>query len=355
MQRNSEPQTSRKLAAVLAADVVGFSRMIAADEAAPVCALHSLLAEVFRPIFANNNGDIVKSMGDGWLVEFASSVAAVNAAMQIQDRLKEDPTISLHVGVHIGDVTRNEHDLYEDGINVAAGLEAITPEGGVMISDAVYSGLGGTLSPSFEAAGAQNLKNIARPVTTWVRARNGLIGHADASEHEITSNLPVLNIRPTANSDPRAELQDTADALTANLATYFGSISWLQTSISSSESAMGYSLRPTLRARGDRLRLETRLQDPGGDIIWTHKSDSRLDDVFDWQDNVVADIADHGLGMIFEAETTKLMATPDEKLTAEQCMLMGIMTWRDFSGEPFVRSAEFHDRAITAKPDLEDA
>jgi len=90
-------------------------------------------------------------------------------------------------------------------------------------------------------------------------------------------------------------------------------------------------------------------------VIWMHKSDSTLDDAFDWQDAVVSEIADHSIGMILEAETSRIMAIPDDKLTAEQCMLMGIMAWRDFSLDSFVHSAAFHDRAIKAKPDLADA
>lgn len=143
--------------------------MMGEDEAATLSALRALPAEVFGPVFADNNRDVVKSMGDGWLIEFASAVEAVNAAMQVQDRLTGHATITLRMGVHIGDVTRSDGDLYGDGINIAARLEALAPDGGLLISDAVFSSLDGTLAPSFEAAGQQSLKNIARPVTTWVR------------------------------------------------------------------------------------------------------------------------------------------------------------------------------------------
>lgn len=345
----------RKLTAILAADVVGYSRMMGADEAATVSTLQDMRAEVFGPVFADHGGVVVKSMGDGWLVEFSSAAAAVSAAMQVQDRLKDHPTITLRIGVHIGDVVRDEHDFYGDGVNIAARLEGIAPQGGIMISDAVYSGLDGTLSPSFETAGEQVLKNIARPVISWVRAPDGSAARTGTARPKMSSALPVLNVHPTANSDPRADVQDVADGLTADLGTYFASINWLRTKISGADTALGYSLRPKLRARGDRLRLETRLHAPNRDTIWTHKSDSSLDDAFDWQDTVVADIADHSIGMILEAETTAIMAIPDDQLTAEQCLLMGIMTWRDFALESFVRSAAFHDRAITANPELADA
>ncbi|AXI45942.1 hypothetical protein C1J03_07850 [Sulfitobacter sp. SK012] len=346
---------NRKLSAVLAADVVGFSRMMGANEAATMAALKTLRAEIFGPVFADHKGTIVKSMGDGWLVEFTSSVAAVSAAMQVQDRLKGHAEITLRMGIHIGDVTRNEDDIYGDGINIAARLEALSPPGSVLISDAVYSSLDGTLSPSFEAAGTQKLKNITRPIITWARMSHTAVERERTDTAQDVSTLPGLHIHPTINNDPRAELQDIADGLTADLGTYFGGINWLQTKISGSETTEAYSLRQTLRARGDRLRLETRLQNDRGDIIWTHKSDSTLDDAFDWQDSVVADIADHCLGMILEAETTRLTTIPDDQLTAEQCVLMGIMAWRDFGHVSFANSVAFFERAIKAKPDLADA
>lgn len=198
---------------------------------------------------ADNAGTIIKSMGDGWLVEFASGVAAVNAAMQVQDRLRDHASITLRIGVHTGDLTRTEFDVYGDGINIAARLEGLAPGGGIMISDAVYAGLDGTLSPSFEAAGAQTIKNIARPVTTWVRLPHSQASPITAATAQSTSALPTLTIMPTANSDSRAEVQDTADALTADMGTYFGSINWLTTRISGTGPTQGYCLRPKLRAR----------------------------------------------------------------------------------------------------------
>ncbi|MFC6584807.1 adenylate/guanylate cyclase domain-containing protein [Sulfitobacter aestuariivivens] len=345
----------RKLAAILAADVVGYSRMIAANETATLDALDTLRAEVFGPVFTDHHGTIVKSMGDGWLVAFESAVAAVNAAMQVQDRLTDHPTITLRIGIHIGDVVHNEHDLYGDGINIAARLESIAPKGGITISDAVYSSLDGTLSPSFEAAGAQKLKNIDRPIITWVRTPSGGAIQQRTPAQDVVSALPRLRIEPTANSDPRAELRDTADALSADFDTYFSSINWLQANIKSTPIPDAYALRPVLRARGERIRLETRLYSPAGDTLWTHKSDTTLDEAFDWQDSVIAEIADHCIGLILEAETTRIMALPDEDLTAEQCLLMGIITWRDFGRDSYIRSVQFHERAMIAKPDMADA
>jgi adenylate cyclase len=345
----------RKLLAILAVDLVGYSRMMGQNEASTIAALQGLRTDIFGPVFADHKGAVVKSMGDGWLVEFGSSVDAVNAAMQVQDRLRNHASIRLRMGIHIGDVTRDENDIYGDGINIAARLEALSPEGGIVISDAVYSSLDGTLAPSFEAAGTKTLKNIARPVTIWVRPPFQSTGNTSPTEQQMRSNLPELLIRPVQSSDPRDEIQDLANALTADLNSFIGSVNWLQTSIGSGTSATGYTLVPSLRARADRLRMETRVMDCNGGVVWTHKSDTVLDDAFDWQDKVVADISDHTVHMILEAETLKLAAVPDDALTGGQCLLMGIMAWRSAEQEAFVRSIAFHDRAIAANPDLPDA
>lgn len=346
---------TRKLAAILAADVVGYTSMMARDEAATVAGLKSLRAEVFGPVFADHSGTIVKSMGDGWLVEFSSAVAAVNAAVLVQDRLQTHGNLTLRMGIHIGDIIRDEHDVYGEGINIAARLEGIAPTGGIMISDTVYSGLDGTLSPLFEAAGQRTLKNITRPLTVWARDPNGLGTRLDRVDPQIKTSFPALTITRTAFTDPRPEIEELAHAITADLNGRFSSINWLQTTQDAVPPSQGYTLTPALRARGDRLRLETRLLGPNGSAVWTHKSDSSLDDSFDWQDKVVAEITDYASGMIMEAEVNRLTLLPDADLTAEQCLLIGIMAWRTFEMSAFLRSVTFHDRAITANPGLPDA
>lgn len=345
----------RKLAAILAADVVGYARMLGEDEAATVAALKALRDEVFGPVFADHKGVVVKSMGDGWLVEFSSAVEAVNAAMQVQDRLKSHPGIALRMGMHIGDITRSEDDLYGDGINIAARLEALAPPGGILISDAVYSSLDGTLSPSFEAAGDRSLKNIARTVTTWLRVPQGERTLTGVTRPHAAANLPQLSLSPVSFSDPRPEVQDLANALAADLATHFASVNWLGLAPAGEQSSHAYILQSTLRSQGNRLRLECRLTAPDGSSVWSHKADSTLEDSFDWQDKVVAETAAAATDMILEAETLKLTALPDDQLTGEQCLLMGMMSWQTFDGTAFLRSVTYHDRAIRARPDMADA
>lgn len=150
-------------------------------------------------------------------------------------------------------------------------------------------------------------------------------------------------------------MQERANALTADPATHFGGINWLNTTVTGDPQGATYIMRSSLRGQGDRLRLETRLFNPQGHTVWSHKSDGSLADSFDWQDRVAETIAATGSNMILETETLKIAALPDESLQPEQCMLMGMMVWRSYSPDAFVASAKLQARAIAAKPDMADA
>ena len=135
--------THRRLAAILAADVVGYSKLMGEDEASTLTALRRLRREVFAPLIEAHGGSLVKSMGDGWLVEFVSAVDAVSCALQVQDRLTDHEIIKLRIGVHIGDVVHEDEDIFGDAVNVAARLEEVAEPGSVAISDATCIGPGG--------------------------------------------------------------------------------------------------------------------------------------------------------------------------------------------------------------------
>lgn len=343
----------RKLCAILAMDVVGYSQQMREDEARTLTRLRALRSEVIAPIQSDHAGRLLKSMGDGWLLAFDSSVDAVSAAMRMQDRVREADGLVLRMGVHIGDVTQDAEDVYGDGINIAARLEAAAPGGGLLISDAVYASLDGTLSPSFTEAGARHLKNIDRPVLTWLRAGTGLASPTSQSSPDMA--FPRLDIAPVTCSDPRADLQDIAASLTADLHTYFNSAAWLQAHINGTPAPGHYTLQPMLRSRGERLRLETRLAGPDGNVIWTHKSETTLEDSFDWQDETVDEISGHGTDLLLEAEHMRLSAIPPAELSAEQHHLMGIMAWRTFSLSSFAEAIAHQERAIALDPDLAGA
>jgi class 3 adenylate cyclase len=173
-------RVERRLAALMAADIVGYSRLIEADEAGTLAAIRELRRATFDPLLAEHHGRIVKLMGDGAIVEFASVVDAVACALALQKALaarqSEVPParqIVFRIGVNLGDVVVEGEDLLGDGVNVAARLEQLCPPGGVLVSGTVYDHLQGKLECSFEDLGERQLKNIERPVRVYRGAADG--------------------------------------------------------------------------------------------------------------------------------------------------------------------------------------
>lgn len=330
--------------------------MMGEDEAGTVDAVRKLRSETLDPILAEYSGAILKSMGDGWLMEFQSVAGAVNAAMQIQDRMAKHPSISLRIGANIGDITKTAEDFYGDGVNIASRLEGIAPQGGLLISDAVYGSLDGTLSPSFEDFGLCELKNISRDVRVWVRdTSNDTTSRAVGNVPRKSPAFPFLSIAPVTTNQSGSQIIEIANSLTADLATFFGGIAWMSTGISEEPPRDAYVLKASLRAQGQRIRLETRLTDKQGMTIWSDKSDGNLEETFEWQDRMLEHISGAAADLILEAETLALALVPDEELLPEQCLLMGVMAWKTFSNESFEVATGFQARAFEAKPDLADA
>lgn len=345
----------RRLAAILAADIFGYSRLMGADEAAMLDALRRMRIEIFAPTVAALRGQIVKSMGDGWLVEFSAVSDAVNCALQVQDRLADHATIKLRIGVHIGDVTHVDEDIYGDGVNVASRLESIADPGGVAISDLVFSSLDGTLAPSFDDAGERVLKNIARPVRIWTRGARNAAPAAAGSVAEGRAGFPRLAIQPVATSDSRLEVRELAEALTGDLVSYLGSVRWLVSGAADEPDAKGYVLRAALRIRGERLRLEARMSAPGGAQLWAGKFDGDLAESFDWQDRTAEELAATLTGLLLDEENAKLARVPPDALTAEGHLLAGMLVYRAAAEEAWLAALAHYSAAIDRDPTLVEA
>src|SRR6185312_1848548 len=170
----ADTRINRKLAAILAADVVGYSRLMAADEAGTLAALKRHRETIFDPAVAAHNGRIVKLIGDGSIVEFASVVDAVNCALSVQrsgapapDRSAVQPAIVLRIGINLGDVITDGDDIYGDGVNIAARLEPLAEPGGVCISSIVNESVGNRIDVRFQDSGEISVKNIDRPIRVW--------------------------------------------------------------------------------------------------------------------------------------------------------------------------------------------
>ena len=230
-------RVERRLSAILAADVAGYSRLMHTDEEATHAKLTALLTDAVVPAIAEHRGRIVKNTGDGFLAEFPSAVEAVRAAVQFQTRVKEltigdaeDSRIAFRVGVNIGDVIVEPHDIFGDGVNIAARLETIAEPGGICISSSAHDHVRGKVGVEFADIGEQSLKNIARPVHAFavVREQHGPATHAVRAKSETPSTphrsivvLPFTNL----SGDPEQEyfVDGVTESLTTDLSRISGS------------------------------------------------------------------------------------------------------------------------------------
>lgn len=197
----------------------------------------------------------------------------------------------------------------------------MAPAGGIALSDSVFTVLDGTLRPSFADQGEQELKNIERPVRVWMRAPAGA---ALASPGIKPTDFPSLVVNAVVTANDRSEVQDLAGGLTADIALYLDSVQWIDT-------GEGYELTQTLRARGDRLRLDARLTSPESAPIWSGKYDGDLADSFDWQDQISEAVAGEVLGVILQSEGAKITHLDEGEMSAEQLMFKGKISFVDQS------------------------
>ena len=336
----------RTLSAVLAADVVGYSNLMGKDADGTLAILRRIRKEIFDPLVSSKHGKIVKSMGDGWIVTFAAVSEAVECAMQIQDRLKIDGMLQLRMGLHIGDVAEADNDVFGEGINVAARLEALAEPGALAISGAVRTLLDGTLRPSFEEAGERSLKNISEPVPVWVRGGE-VAGGKTAME---SKGLPSLAILPVSTPDPRYEITELAKAITGDLATHLNALRFLKSRPTQSPDNFEYRLSATLRARGNRLRLEATLAAPGGAQVLAEKFDGDLENSFDWQDETGLTLAQHVLDRLISHEVASFEHLENQKCSAEQ-LLLRMLALSALDGPGVGLQVDLMNLAIDRKPD----
>ena len=313
----------RRLAAILAADVVGYSRLMGADEAGTLRRLKALRKDVVQPKITERKGRIVKLMGDGLLAEFPSVVETVQCAVDIQEalagrevELPSDQRIRLRIGINLGDVIIEGNDIYGDGVNVAARLEALAEAGEVLISDTAYHSLDASAAEQFGGGSSHQLKNIARPVAVWRWCADSKA--ADAQEAEGSTEAlalpdkPSIAVLPFDNLSGEADQEYFADGITEDIITELSRFSGLFVIARNSsfsykgqsvdvrsvarELGVRYMLEGSVRRGGNRLRITAQLLDSiGGEHVWGEKYDRDLKDVFELQDeitrNVVASIA----------------------------------------------------------------
>jgi TolB-like protein/class 3 adenylate cyclase len=293
----------RRLAAILAADVAGYSRLMHSDEEATHAKVTALLADGVRPAIAEHGGRVVKNTGDGFLAEFPSAVEAVRAAVQFQTRIKEltlteteDRCVAFRVGVNIGDVIVEPHDIFGDGVNIAARLESIAQPGGICISSSAYDQVRGKVGVEFADLGEQNLKNISLPVRAYavVSKRAGgatRAGGGTPGRHSV--RRPSIVVLPFANlgGDPEQDyfVDGITESLTTDLSRINGSfVIARNTAFTFKGKAMDvqklgrelnvrYVLEGSVQRGGNRLRVNVQLIDvETGNHIWAERFDKPI-------------------------------------------------------------------------------
>ncbi|ESY65261.1 MULTISPECIES: adenylate/guanylate cyclase domain-containing protein [Mesorhizobium] len=372
----SEERVQRRLAAILAIDVVGYSRLTERDEVGTLATLKSRRREILQPMISKHQGRIIKLIGDGALIEFGSAVNAVDCAVELQKAMDianadvaGDRRIVLRAGINLGDVMVEGSDLYGDGVNVAARLESLSEPGGLCISGSVFEQINGKLPHSFVSLGPQSLKNIDRPVQTYrLAGKDGAAAVVSAVELSLPVK-PSIVVLPFVNMSADAEQAYFVDGLTEDLITDLSkvpelfviarnsSFAYKGRSVDTRQIARGlgvkYVLEGSARRVADRVRINAQLIDaPAGGHIWADRFDRDLADIFAAQDEVVGKIVE-GLAGKLAAANLKERYRPTN-LGAYDLYLRGRAEWAH-STEAGVAAIPLFERAIALDPNYADA
>lgn len=333
----------RRLAAILAADVVGYSRIMGADEAGTLARLKNFESEVIDPTVSSHSGRIVKRMGDGYLVEFQSVVSAVECALSWQASAV-DPIV-FRIGINLGDVIVQDDDLYGDGVNVAARLEALAETGGICLSEDAWRQIRGKVRADFRDLGSKQLKNIAEPVRVFQFVADTACATEGPASGPSQGGSTAFRLRRVLLSPfKHIGASEDADALATGLTETLASalahfeefelidpgagIRALKTDgalEAGRQLAAHYILEGSVQIAGKRVRVGAQLVDvDSGSRVWSETLNRDFDDVFDLQDDITAFVAST-LGDAVSEEQAKASAhKPDSDLTLDELMIRGI-------------------------------
>ena len=331
---------TRRLAAILAADVAGYSRLIGADEGGTLERLRALRRQLLDPKIAEHRGRLVKTTGDGLLIEFGSVVDALRCAVDVQREMTgrntgmpPDNRIEFRIGINMGDIVVDDGDIFGDGVNVAARLEALAEPGGICVSARVQEDAAGKLDLVFEDIGEQQLKNIVRPVRVYRVVTEACPETLRSGADPPLPDKPSIAVLPFANMSGDPEQEYFADGMVEEIITALSRIRWLFVIARNSsftykgqaidvkqvgrELGVRYVLEGSVRKAGGRVRIAAQLIDAlTGTHLWADRFDGSLEDVFDLQDKVASSVAGVIEPALQAAETARSADRPTNDLTA---------------------------------------
>jgi adenylate cyclase len=368
---------TRKLAVILAADVAGYSRLMAADEEGTLATLNAR-RQVIDEMIARHHGRIFTTAGDSVMAEFASAVEAVRCAAAIQQEIErrnadlpEPRRMLFRVGVNLGDVMVGGDNLFGDGVNVAARLEGVAEPGGICVSGAVYDQIRSKVDLSFDDLGERSLKNIGYPVRVFglQRDRAGLDTSAERpAAAPRPSALPSIAVLPFANLGSDPEHDYFADGITEDLITELSRFQELRVIARNSvliykakpvrvqevghDLGVRYVLEGSVRRAGGRVRITAQLVEAAtGHHLWAERFDRDLADIFDVQDEVTSRIVATLAGKLAESERRRARSGQTENLEAYDCVLRGRELWYRFTPEANREARRLYEKAIELDPD----
>jgi adenylate cyclase len=374
------PGPERRLAAVLAADMVGYSRLMEVDEAGTLARLKTHRLELIDPTIAKNRGRIIKTTGDGLLVEFQSVNDAVLCAAEIQRRMAQRNAdvaparwMEFRIGINLGDVIVEKNDIFGDGVNVAARLEALAEPGGICVSGAVRDQVGNRLDDvSFEDIGDQSVKNITRPIRVFrIRLQPEMTAAPESSKEAAAAvtiaKKPSIVVLPLVNMSGDAEQEFFADGLTEDIITELSRFRDLLVISRNSafvhkgravkvqdvarDLGVDYVIEGSVRKAGDRVRVTVQLIDAQTDRhIWAERYDRKLEDIFVIQDELTCAIVATLPGRVEVATQDRAKRKPTDNMAAYECVLTAKVLHHRSIPEDNAEAQRLLGRAIALDP-----
>jgi adenylate cyclase len=377
----AEERLQRRLAAILSADVVGYSRLMGLDEAGTLARLKAIRRDLIDPLIAAHSGRIVKLMGDGALVEFASAVDAVTCAIEVQKQVdernagsSEDNRIQFRIGINVGDVIVDGDDIYGDGVNVATRIEGLAEPGDVFISRSAADQVRGKAPIKIEPQGKQTVKNIALPIEVFrvvTEERDAISAAARGSETSAQMSTvvdkPAIAVLPFVNMSGESEQEFFADGITEDILTELSRFHELF--VISRNSAFVYKGKPinvqsvakelgvqylvegSVRKAGSRVRITVQLIDAASDRhLWAERYDRDLADIFAIQDEVTSSIVAILPGRVAAAAQDRVQRKLPENLAAYECVLAGKLLHHRSSRADNEEAQRLLERAIALDP-----
>ncbi len=369
----AEQRIERRLAAILAADVAGYSRLMGVDEEGTLTQLKAHRSALIDPKIAEYRGRIVKTTGDGMLVEFASVVDAVHCALDVQSGMIARNTdipqakrIEFRIGINVGDIIAEDQDVFGDGVNVAARLEGLADPGGICVSARVKEDVDGKLDTTFEDIGEQQLKNIAKPVQVY-RVRPG--GMALAPERAPLSfpDKPSIAVLPFQNMSGDPEQEYFADGIVEEITTALSRFKTLFVIARNSsftykgktadarqigrELGVRYVLEGSVRKAANRLRITAQLIDTATGIhLWADRFDGATEDIFDLQDQVTTSVVGAITPSVERAEIGRAVVKSTDSLDAYDHYMRGLASSYQWTNEGTSEALRQHHKAFELDP-----